>query len=297
MGTRGKALLAALLFVGAVISSYFAAEAYANYVLKEKFDRRLSKLPFPTAYRSFHYNLLKNDIEIEGLTLKEGEFYLTVGELYIDLPYTLRKKELPPYFSVRATEVEIPSYAPFLGELLKFTGYKKPYITVDLFSSYAFNSGGLEVFLTAVARGLGGLKTKVELGGIDRELARKIFEGRVPVRVIEKRGTLKELLLTYKDYGLFKMFLNFISSQEGESPDKVKEELKRTVYQAMKERKEVAQRLALPLLEFIDNPKCLKLTVKPQPPLKISQLIKWASEKPDIEESLRRLNLQLKTCH
>ena len=296
MERKGKLILLAFLFLGALISGYFAAQTYATYVLKEKFDRRLAKLPFPTAYRSFHYNLLKNDIEIEDLTVKDGGITLSVGELLIDLPYTLRKKELPPYFKVVARDVTVPSNAPFIGELLKFTGYTRPTIRLDFASSYRFENKGLEVQVDTVAAKLGALRASVELEGISRTLARKVLEGRIPPKILETRGELKELLITYKDYGLFKMFLNFVSSQEGESPEKVKEELKKTIYQAMREREEVARRIGLPLLLFVENPSCIELTVSPRPPVRLSELIKMASEKPDLEETLKRLNLELKTC-
>ncbi len=296
MERRGKLILVIALFVGALLSGYFAAESYANYKLKEKFDRRLAKLPLSTAYRSFHYNLLKNDIEIKDFTLKEGNLYLSIGELYIDLPFTLRKKEFPKAFSVTAKGVEVPTSAPFVGELLKFTGYKRPFIKVDFASSYTFKGDGFDLFLTAAAKGLGALQTEVKLAGIDRELAQKVFEGRVPPKILEKRGALKELRLVYRDFGLFNMFIDFISSQEGEEPQKVKRELEKTIYQAMKGREEFAQRVAVPLIEFIENPKCLELTLTPKPPVKLAQLLAWSSQKPDVEETLKRLDLKLRVC-
>jgi len=293
---KKKALIAALLLVGALISAYFALEAYATYKLKEKFDRRLSKLPYHVSYERFKYNLLLNDIEIKNLHFKEEGLKVDVGEIYIDLPFTLRKKAVPHSFTLKAERIEIPSQTPFLGELLKTIGYKGSKVTADFISSYTFEGDELKVKVGLTGRELARVETVGELYGIDRELAQKVFEGRLPPKVVERRGELKELTLKYIDEGLFRGFLNYLSQQEGESPEKVKEELKKTIDESLRESPEIYRRIGRALIEFIDNPTCLEIEVEPHPPIKISQLVKAASEKGEIEKLLKRLNLKAETC-
>ena len=297
MERKAKLILTALLFVGAVVSSYFAIETYANYTLEKKFANRLSKLPLYASYRKFHYNLLKNDVEIDDLTFKDNRTYICVGKLYIDLPFTARKKEVPQAFSVKAEDLELPSDFPGFRELLRFVGYRNPFVTVNFVSSYSFKGNRIEVASTAVARRLGGINLELKLEGIDRKLTQEFLEGRIPVRYIEEKGALKEFELTYKDFGLFQQFLSFVGSQEGQKPDKVKEELKRSIVQAIKKRGEIAERVGLPLLLFVDNPDCLKVEVKPPFPIKISQLVDMASKRPKVEEIIKTLNLRLTTCN
>ena len=293
---KKKALIAALLLVGALISAYFALEAYATHRLKEKFDRRIAKLPYQVSYEGFRYNLLLNDVKITGLEVEDGGIRVKVGEVYIDLPFTLRKKAVPQAFTLKAKRIELPSTTPFLGELLKTIGYRKNEVVADFTSSYAFKGKELSVGVALEAKNLGAIKTKGELYGIDRELTQKVFEGRVPPKVFERRGELEELILTYLDEGLFKGFLNYLARQEGESPEKVKEELKKTIEESLRENPEIYERLGKAFIAFIDNPKCLKIKIEPEPPIKLSELVKAAKERREIDRLLKRINLQGQVC-
>ncbi|NPB03521.1 MAG: hypothetical protein GXO39_03800 [Thermotogae bacterium] len=293
---KKKALIAALLFVGALISAYFALEAYATHKLKEKFDRRIAKLPYEVSYEGFRYNLLLNDIKVTGLKINEEKVKLKIGEVYVDLPFTLRKKAVPQAFTLKAKKIELPSTTPFLGELLKTIGYKKDEVVADFTSSYAFKGKELEVGVALEAKELGAIKTRGKLYGIDRELTQKVFEGRVPPKVFERRGTLEELTLTYLDEGLFKGFLNYLAQQEGESPEKVKEELKKTIEESLRENPEIYERLGKAFIAFVDDPKCLKIKVEPEPPIKLSELVRAAKERREIDKLLKRINLQGQVC-
>ncbi|WP_457679865.1 hypothetical protein [Thermovibrio sp.] len=296
MEKRGKIFLAVLLFIGALISSYFALETYANHILKRKFDRRLEKLPFATSYSYFHYNLLKNDFEVKNFKIEKEPFTVKIGEIYVDLPFTVRKKEVPDYFSIELKRVEIPLNTPIVGDAFKFINYNKPYLTLNLSTGYEVKGKELEGKFDLTVKDLGEVKGKVEILGIDKELLEKVVENRLPPKVIERRGKLKELLLVYKDYGLFDKFLTFVSSQEGESKEKVKKELAKTVLNLIRSNKEVGDRIGTPLLLFIEEGKCLKLKIEPQRPIGLREIVKWAYERPNVEEILRKLNLRLENC-
>ncbi|WP_456455880.1 hypothetical protein [Thermovibrio sp.] len=289
---RGKkAFLAFVLLLGALVSSYFALEAYANYKLKEKIDRRLSKLPEDVSYQGFHYNLLFNDLDFKDITVKEGNLELfKIRELKVDLPFFLRKKEVPDSLKVEAYGITVPSVY-----LLNLIGYKVPNLKFDFTFGYSIRGNELLGSSRLKAYGLAEFLSTVSVKARKAYL-KKLLEGRLPLSSAESKLYLQELKVVYRDSGLFNRALSYISSQEGETILQVKEELKKTVAESLRNDPKLFEVIGYPLIRFIDNPKCLSLKVKPKEPVSFTSLKRLLSSKLHLNSFIEELGIKLSTC-
>ncbi len=290
---RGKKLaLIVLLLAGALISSYFALEAYANYKLKEKIDRRLSKLPEEVSYEDFHYNLLLNDFDFKGITVKEGNLeLLKVKELKVDLPFYLRKKEVPDSLKVKAYSITVPSVY-----LLNLIGYKVPNLKFDLDLGYSIDGKELLGKFRLDAYKLADFFTTVSIEGTKKTYLKKLLEGKIPFSSVERKLYLEKVNIVYRDFGLFNKALSYISSQEGESPFQVKKELKKMVAESLRNDPQLFEDIGYPLINFIDNPKCLSLSVQPKEPVNFKTLKKFLSSNLNLNSLIKELGVKFSTC-
>lgn len=158
---KKRVALAVVLFTAALISAYFALESFANVKLKEKFDRRLSKLPYATSYSRFHYSLGPNDVEIDGLSMKGNLFSLQAQKLLIDLPYNFREKRFPPFLKVVVRNGYFRLELPLLDELLGRSSFG-----FDLAGWYDFEGNRLDAFFFLNLKSLGSLSFKADIDNL-----------------------------------------------------------------------------------------------------------------------------------
>jgi hypothetical protein len=291
-----KSLLALSLLLTALLSIYFAAQVYATYILKQKFDRRLSKLPVSSSYERFSYDLLKNDIKVSNLTISSGEVRVSVDELTLDLPFTLREKKLPSSLSVKLRGVSIPASLPFISEFLRSVGYGKQLLHFNLYFGYRLLEDRLKAEVAASAPHLGDIFSTASFKGIEKGLLEAFLEGRVPLSSLEKRIALEDFSLRYVDGGLIKGFMEELSSQEGRSLTEIKSELASMVKQSLAENPLLYERLGKALVAFVENPSCIEVRISPRPPLKISEIERFLKEKPQIDRMVELLNLTATPC-
>ena len=286
---KKRVLLVLFLFFAALVSSYFAIEAYVNVKLKEKIDRRLSKLPYASSYSGFHYNLASNDIEFQNFVLKGTVFSLSMQELLVDLPYSFRKKGFPPYLRVVVKDgvfrVELPLLEELLGESL---------FRFDVDGWYKFD-GSRFVFSFFLSLGsLGEIYLNAEVDNLDYPTVERFFEGRTTVNALINRGKLSRFEVVLKDRGLYDRFLHYAAKQEGATPEEVKKELLAMVRQSFSG--ELRRNIGAALQEFIENPTCLKVEIKPEQPVSLKELKKFVSSRPDVEEMVRELGIRFSLC-
>jgi len=287
---KKRVALAIILSLVAFVSAYFALEAYANVKLKEKFDRRLSRLPYATSYSRFHYSLGPNDLEIDGLTVKGELFSGRFQKLVVDLPFDFREKKFPPYLRVVVRGGELRLELPVLDELLGRSSFK-----FDLNGGYRFTGRVFYSYFLLNLYGMGSFTFKTEIDNLDYPTVERFFEGRTTVNPILRKGELSHLEIVFKNGGLYETFLNYAAKQEGTTPEKIKEELKSMVDQSFKDR-EIYNRIGEPLKEFINNPSCLKLEIQPPKPVSLKELKILAASKLKVKELVKELGLRLSVC-
>ncbi len=287
---KKKVALAVVLLFAALISLYFALEAYANVKLKEKFDRRLSKLPYSTSYSRFHYSLGPNDLEIDGLDFKGELFSGRFQKLIIDLPFDFREKKFPPYLRVVVKNGDFRLNFPVLDELLGRSNFD-----FDLDGSYSFNGGDFDSSFYLNLNGMGDLLLKARVDNLDYGTVERFFEGRTTVNPILKKGELSRLEIVFKNRGLYETFLSYAAKQEGTTPDKIRGELLSMVKQSFQDEL-LYDRIGRPLEEFINNPTCLKVELNPPRPVSLQELKRLISSKPDVKKVVEELGLKLSVC-
>lgn len=287
---KKRILVAVVLCIVALVSAYFAIEAYANIKLKEKFDRRLSRLPYTTSYSRFHYSLGPNDLEVDGLTIKGELFSGRFQKLIVDLPFNFREKKFPPYLRTVIKGGEFQLELPIFNELLGRSSFN-----FDLNGGYSFNGKSFLPFFFLDLKSMGSFSFKAEIDNFDYPTVEKFFEGRTTINPILRKGELSLLEIVFKNRGLYETFLNYAAKQEGMTPERIKEELTSMVDQSFKDR-EIYDRIGRPLKEFINNPSCLKIEIQPPEPVSLKELKTLIASKPNVKEAVKELGLKLSVC-
>ncbi len=286
---KKKILLALLLFLAALVSSYFALEAYANVKLKEKIDRRLSKLSYSSSYSRFHYNLASNDLEFKDFTVKGNVFSLTMGDFVIDLPYNFRKKSFPPYLRIAVKGGVFSIEFPLLDELLGESLFK-----FDMEGWYRFGDNRFVYSFFLRLQNLGEVYLNAEIDNLDYPTVERFFEGRTTVNALINRGKLSKFEMVLKDHGFYERFLHYAAEQEGTTPDEIRNELLTMVRQSFSG--ELRRNIGKAIEEFIKNPSCLKIEVKPEQPVDLKKLKKMVFSRPDIEKTVKELGIKFSLC-
>ena len=287
---KKRVALAVVLFVVALISAYFALEAYANVKLKEKFDRRLAKLPYATSYSRFHYSLGPNDLEIDGLSIKGSLFSVQTQKLLIDLPYNFREKRFPPFLKVIVKNGYFRLELPLLDELLGRSSFG-----FDLAGWYDFEGNRFDSFFFLNLKNLGSLSLEADVDNLDYPTVERFFEGRTTVNPILRKGELSHLEIVFKNNGFYDTFLRYAAKQEGTTPDDIKRELLSMIKQSFQDGI-LYTRIGKPLEEFINNPTCLKLELNPPHPVSLRELERLISSKPDVKRVVEELGIKLSVC-
>ncbi len=287
MGIKAKALLTLILFAGALISSYFAVQTYAEVRIAEKVNRKIDQLSIPLGYEKLSYNLMKNTLTINNITLLLTETEISINRLEIDLPFTARKRELPESILVKVEGISIPTFLPFLRKTFGRTLY------LNLVGSYRAEGDTISAFLTTGNQKLGYLFVKLVVEGLPlRELQEA---GKRRTKEIVKSATIKLIDIKFKDRGLLDLFISAQARESGLSPEAFREQLVRTVRENFKN-PETAGKIGYPLINFIQKGGCIELTVSPPYGLKVSTLRCMVSERLPLERFLKELGLKLKTC-
>ncbi len=284
-----RALILLFLFVGALISSYFALESFATVKIKEKLDRRLSKVPYAVFYSNIKYKLATNDLVLTDFTVKGSLFYVYLGQVFIDLPATFREKKFPPEFFFYVKNGVFSLNFPFVDSIL---GNK---VDFNLAGGYSFSEDSLFGYLTSKLEGLGDFKFKVKLSSLSYPLMERIFEGRTTYRSLLNRGKLDYLSLTIKNRELFERFLKYTAQEEGISEDRAKSEIKTMIRSNFKNR-DIYLKIGKSLENFIDNPICLKVELRPKNPINLREIKEILREKPNLMEIIDNWGVKVKTC-
>ena len=284
-----RALLVLLLFLGVLVSSYFALEAFATAKIKEKLDRRLSKLPYAVSYSDIKYNLALNDLVLYDFTLNGNVFKLYLGKVVVDLPSTFRKKAFPPELHLIIKDGTLSVYFPIFDFLSDSP------IRFNLAGGYSFHENQLTGYLYSSLEEIGDFHTEFLLDNLSYTVMERFFEGRTTYRSIVNRAKLEYFKFTFKNRGLVEKFLNYAAKEEGTNVESVKEELKNMVRNGFTD-KSIYERIGKPLEEFIDNPKCLSIEVKPKTPVGLKEIEKLLIKKPDILNVIDEFGIELKNC-
>ncbi|ADU97071.1 hypothetical protein Theam_1105 [Thermovibrio ammonificans HB-1] len=292
----GSVLLVISLFVAACVSGYYALQSYVTYKIAQKLNRRLERLPYPVSYGSFSYKLLGNDLVLKDLKVGFAGNYITVDKVVIDLPFDFRKKGVPSFTRVSVYGLHVPTSLPLVKELALVSGLSSPFLNLNTSAGFSFNGRELTVNGGVVVKGLAAFTGEVKLDNISRDYTEKLLERRVPYSSALVRVKLKLLDLRYRDYGFFNRFIGYTARQEGLSPQEVKAELVKTLRGSFSANPEFARRLGYALIDFIANPSCFELVVRPQPPVSLLKLEQFAKKRPQIDRLMKVLNVKGKVC-
>ncbi len=288
MGTKTKALLALTLFIGALVSSYFAVQTYAEVKIAEKINGKIDQLSIPIGYERISYDLFHNTISVYDITLLMIGTKIHIDRIEIDLPFTARKREIPENLLVKVEGISIPPFIPFLREALGRT------LRFHLVGGYKAEKDTILTFLTTGNRELGYISVKVIAEGVPlRELQRA---GKRKTKDIIKSATIRLIDIKFKNRGLLDLFISSQAKASGLSPEAFKEQLIRTVEENFQKNPEMAEKIEYPLVSFIQKGDCLELKVAPPHGLKISTLHRMIVKRLPLNSFLQETGIELKTC-
>ncbi|RUM43307.1 MAG: hypothetical protein DSY35_03820 [Desulfurobacterium sp.] len=288
MTSRTRALVVLLLFIGAVVSSYFAVETYVEAKILEKFRKRVNNLPFPTSCREVDYNLLRNTITLKDLKAEILGLNVSVKALEIDLPFTARKRELPDRMLIKVTGLRFPS------SLLGITN--TPQTVVNLVTGYSFDDDSLQVVLKTSVSSLGDLSLSLKLKNLSRKKLEKALAGTISERKTLREAKIAYLALKYRDRGFVAEYFKEQAVEEGVEVDELKKRLVESINKAVGKDKVLYQRIGQPLTEFIENPRCIEFTAQPVLPISLKELTYLLNGHPDLRKTAIWLGIELKTC-
>ena len=296
--------LTLILFVAAVVSSYFALESYAEAKLREKFDRKITSLPINVSYSDLKYHLLENRITIKNLKVSELGYTISTEKITVDLPITARKKELPESLQLKMEGFSIPTNLPFIKNFFKIIGLNGEKLMLNLNTEYSFDGNVLLTHLAASSPALGDLVISSYFTNITKEKLQIILEGerhKTKGSIADEKDTLKRVALAYlniryRDRGLLQNFFNQEAKQEGISVEELKKRFIQTIEKNFRSNQEIREKIAYPLISFIKNPSCIEITLKPVQPISIGEVKHILKNDPDISQIIKTTGLILKTC-
>ncbi|TCK05337.1 hypothetical protein [Phorcysia thermohydrogeniphila] len=288
MENRAKAILVFLLFIGAVVSSYFALETYIEAKLVEKFSKRIKELPFNVSCAEIDYSLLKNTITLKDINTNILGMNISVKAVEIDLPFTARKKELPDRMLIKVIGLEFPS------SLIGITN--TPRTIVNLVTGYSFEDDSLQVMLKTSVSSLGDLSLLCKLKNLSKRKLERALAG-----VISERRTIREtkieyLALKYKDRGFVHEYFKQQALEEGISVEELKKKLITSINESINKDKVLMERIGQPLIEFIENPHCIELIAYPVLPISLKELSLLLNGHPDLRKTAVWLGIKFKVC-
>ena len=297
--------LTLILFVAAVVSSYFALEGYAEAKLREKLDREITSLPINVSYSDLKYQLLENRITIEKLKASRPGYTISTEKITLDLPITARKKELPESLQLRIKELSIPTNLPFIKNFFRIIGLNGKKLILNLNTEYSFDGDILLTHLATLSPALGDLVISSYFTNISKEKLQIILEGerhKAEGSIADERDTLKRIALAYldiryRDLGLLQNFFNQEAKQEGISVEELKKRFIQTIEKNIRSNQEIGEKIAYPLISFIKNPSCLEITLKPARPISLREIKHLLKNNPDISRIIKTTGLILKTCN
>ncbi|WP_163329186.1 hypothetical protein GFV12_00940 [Desulfurobacterium thermolithotrophum] len=296
---RLRWLFTFILFVIAVISSYFALESYAEVKLKEKLDRKLSSLPLDVTYRKFDYKLLENTVTIENLRASQLGYSIFANKIIVDLPISYRKKEIPENLHLKVEGLKIPLKTPFISNFSKTLNLKEKatnFIPLDLDVSYAFDGSILKIEFLTSSPLFGELKTVSYFTNITKQKLELLINGKADKEYTLKRIALAYFDLIYKDRGFIQNFLKKEAEQQGISVEEFKKKLIYTI-ESNSSSESVKKKIIFPLVSFIKNPSCLEVSLKPSEPISLKDATYLLNENSEVFSLIEKLGLTLKTCN
>ena len=288
MVDRAKVILVFLLFIGAVVSSYFALETYITAKLVEKFSKRIREFPFDVSCSEIDYSLLKNTITYKDVNTNILGMNISVKTVEIDLPFTARKKELPDHMLIKVVGLEFPS------SLIGITTTSRT--VVNLVTGYSFGKDSLRVILKTSIPSLWDLSLICKLKNLSKEKLEKALAG-----VISERRTIREtkieyLALRYRDRGFVSEYLKQGALEKGITAEEFKKELIELIDENTKEDKVLTERIGQPLIKFLENPRCIDLIVHPVLPVSLKELSHLLNSHSDLKKITLWLGVTAKTC-
>jgi len=285
-----------LLFLLTLLSSYLALESFVENKIKEKFDAKISTLPIKVSYSDLDYYLLSNEIVIKNLKTSEFGIDLFVKKVAIDLPFFEREKELPESLKVYVDDLVIPSSFPIISGLLETLGLSETFLKVDFQAAYKFEGDTFFSYFTTHLENLGNFQVSIFLKNLNKEKLEELLKSRTLNKRLIKDVELDYLSLRYEDLGLLKNFLEYEAKQERKTPEELKKRFIATIKRNANSSPIFRERIAYPLISFIQNPKCLEIIVDPKKPLSFKLIKQILKEHPNITNIIEITGLRFKVC-
>ncbi len=273
MSKRERLIITLLLFVGALISSYYAIQTLIKYEIQLKVNNLLDKFPGNASYKNLSYSLIKNEITIKDLKLSYQNYTAEVEKIKIDLPYTISK--IPSYLSLSFIDATISSNLPYLKEMLSLANYYKSKVEINAASIYSASGNSIHVSLSAEGKELGTVNLGAQLKG-------KISS--------PSQLKLTKLEIIYRDRGMVRGFFKKQAEMAGEKVDEFKKQLISSI------KEELPPYIFSPLSKFIKNPRCLHVSLNPDHPVTTHEIANILKKSAPLKEISSKLNITLSTC-
>ena len=254
-----KVLILALIVAVALIGLKFYADYRAERTLKD-FLERLG-IEDRTNYRSVSYFLTTGEVRVSGINIRTSEGNTTVRELILK-----RITESDLEFYLKGIEGEDEEFKRFKRDLLDL-GYKNPAINAHI--DLSFYRDRRELFVRDISVEIpGALSMGVELKieGLDSKILELLRESdpnnREDMAKIAnelQKMSLKNLEITFRDFGFIKRAINREAKRKEKKPDELRKELITRVEKSISSKGEFERSLKNALKNLIRDGGSLKL--------------------------------------
>ncbi len=290
-----KVIYGVFTIIVLLVISFFGAKIYINKKVSEKIDKKIEEIkPYAdVSYRSVDYSLLRNQLTISGIkVLYAGSRYpVTINRVVIsDFD---REHDFPLFALVKVKGITF--YVNSLPEedrlILKALGYGDR-MSADFSSSYRYDMEKRKLTisdLTYHLKDIGTLSLKFNFGNV-----RPVREEEVLYFLLDGWGEISIYNgeISYSDEGLFNRVITLIAAERHISQDQVKAALIKQIKNELNG-DPVSEMLAKAFVDFILDPGTLKITVNPEKPVTIAEIIAEDS----VDNILQRLNLKVENVH
>ena len=280
------------------VGLYFGTNLYGTKVAEAKVNKLIDGMEeenLTVEYKDISFHPLAQDVHVKDVKIQSTDDLAEVTIEKIVIRDIDEKSDVPTVFdgSIQGLVVDLNQPEQLeMADFLKQAGYDSE-LSFDIDTQYRYNKTKREMTVEKFkisADQVGELSVNMKLGNIDLTEA----ESQETTLVNNSDMIFHGFELTYRDGSFAEKFLATMAAEDGKSLDSVKSELTSQLTGAsqlfLSSDNELATNALDEVITFIENPKGLSISIRPEQPM---QLVTLVTENPD--NWLDMLNIEIKS--
>jgi hypothetical protein len=268
---------------------YFALKNNIESQIRPEVDKALTNLRaqgVEAAYADMSVNVLSRSAAFEGVSLKSPDADLTIDQIVV---FASDDYEKHGRFQAIGCNLKRQD----LGGALKDLKGLPEIVKADAEVDYALDQAGKSVnlkLLSLALRDLGQVDLSLSLSDIPMDAAR---QSPLALLFAYPEIIVHAASFKYQDAGLFDLILQKTAEDEGKTPEKLIAEADASIDEQLAQAKNdpFAEEFLKALKTFLKDRKGLEVTVMPQAPVKIADIMR----NKDPKAAVKALNMQAKS--